>query len=185
MKTFLSFSVFRGDESLRDHLTKHDPKSYPRRPSRYRYNYTKQQCNLCSYSSNHGNLKKHMIKHGETKPLPKFEFSCHICDKQFRLAASLEKHLPIHDEVRDFHCTYCKASFTKPHYLRIHIDGVHLKKRPNKCDQCPAAYFMSNDLKRHKLQKHSTERPFQCYLCQKTYAMAIFLKKHLNNVHKD
>lgn len=182
----LFVSAFRGSSGLRDHLSKHDSILYPRLPSRHsRASRPKrQQCNLCSYSSIHGNLKKHMLKHGEGQPLRKFEFTCHICDKQFRLAASLESHSRIHDEVRDFHCTYCKSSFTKPHYLRIHIDGVHLKKKPNKCDQCDAAYFMSNDLKRHKIHKHTTERPFQCYLCQKTYMMSTYLRKHIGRVHK-
>lgn len=124
-----------------------------------------------------------MTVHGGMHPETIFEFVCHICDKEFKKAASLDNHILIHNEVRDYHCTQCKASFTKPHYLRIHIDGVHLKRRPNKCDQCDAAYLMSNDLRRHKLQKHSTERPFQCYYCQKTFILATYLKNHINRVH--
>lgn len=145
---------------------------------------------MCDYSSIHGNLKKHMANvhniGGRSAPreIKAYEYSCHICDKEFRLQTSLMNHLRIHNEVRDYHCTYCKASFRKAHYLRLHVDGVHLNKRPNKCDQCDAAYLISNDLKRHKLQKHSTARPFQCYYCQKTFKMAVNLKVHINRMHE-
>lgn len=128
--------------------------------------------------------KKHMKKHVGA-PVRKFEFQCHLCDKSYKLAKSLETHSLIHNEVRDYKCTQCKASFRKAHYLRIHIDGVHLKKRPYKCDQCDAAYLMSNDLKRHRLQTHTTERPFQCYICQKSFVVSYYLKNHINQVHKN
>lgn len=177
------FSAFRGDAALRAHLSIHDPKSYPRRsrqlPRRIRY------CQMCTYSTTDGgNLKKHLLKHhGTSRQDRKFDFVCHICDKQFKLAPSLDNHLLTHNEVRDYHCTFCRQSFRKAHYLRLHIDGVHLKKRPNKCDQCDAAYLISNDLKRHKMQKHSAEKPFQCYYCQKTFVLALYLKTHINRVH--
>lgn len=179
-------TAFRGEVALRAHLSIHDPKLYP---PRYRHLQKKiKKCSLCDYSSSHGNLKKHMLNvHGQgglIREFKKFEFACHICDKEFRQSTSLSNHLRIHTEVRDYHCTYCKASFRKPYYLRLHIDGVHLNKRPNKCDQCDAAYLISNDLRRHKLQRHSTERPFQCYYCQKTFAMASSLKVHINRVHE-
>lgn len=179
-------SAFRGEVALRGHLSIHDPKLYP---PRYRFpqKNTIKHCSLCDYSSVHSNLKKHMITvHGKggARQFKKFEFCCPICDKQFRQSTSLMNHLRIHNEVRDYHCSYCKASFRKPHYLRLHVDGVHLNKRPNKCDQCDAAYLMSNDLRRHKLQKHSTLRPFQCYYCQKTFAMASSLKVHINRMHE-
>lgn len=147
------------------------------------------QCDLCNYSTNqNGNLKKHKIKHhGEPTALPShsrhFEYVCHICDKEFKLSTSLENHLNIHNEIRNYHCTQCKASFRKPNYLRIHIDGVHLRLRPNKCNQCDAAYLMSNDLKRHMIQKHTSDRPFQCYYCQKTFMLVQYLKSHINRVH--
>lgn len=172
--------------TLRGHLSTHDPIMYP---PRYRYPQKKiKNCSLCDYSSIYGNLKKHMINvHGQgdkSSESRKLAYTCDICDKEFRQYTSLMNHLKIHDEVRDFHCTYCKASFRKAHYLRIHIDGVHLNKRPNKCDQCDAAYLMSNDLKRHKVQKHSKERPFQCYCCKKFFGLASSLKAHIKGVHR-
>lgn len=175
------FSAFRAEVALRTHLSIHDPKLYPRR---CRLPPKVVHCNLCNFNTTFGNMKTHMIfSHGGGRALGNFEYQCHICDKLFRLSTSLENHLVTHNEIRDFHCTYCKASFRKQNYLRLHIDGVHLKKRPNKCDKCDAAYLISNDLKRHKMQKHSTDRPFQCYYCQKTFGMAIYLKNHINRVH--
>lgn len=179
----LSISAFRGDVALRSHLSSHDSVKYP-----YRYRKTIQNCRLCNYTSSNGNLKAHMIREhskggGRGRVLKELEYSCHICEKAFRLEASLTNHLRIHDEVRDFHCTYCKQSFRKANYLRLHIDGVHLNKKPNKCDQCDAAYLMSNDLRRHKLQRHSEERPFQCVYCSKRFAVVSSLKAHVKGLH--
>lgn len=117
-----------------------------------------------------------------TREKKAFEYSCDICDKEFRLLASLTNHMRTHEEKRDFHCTLCKASFRKAHYLRIHIDGVHLNKRPNKCDQCDVAYLMSNELRRHKLRNHST---FPCNFCEKKFALASSLKAHIKTEHQD
>lgn len=184
----VDFSAFRGEETLRRHLSTHDAVTYPPR-NRYRPRPNQiQRCKLCDYTTSHGNMKKHIMKvHGEggrVRDFKEFEYSCNICEKKFRLAASLENHLKTHDEVRDFHCTFCKQSFRKANYLRLHIDGVHLNKRPNKCDQCDAAYLVSNDLRRHKLQRHSTERPFECYYCGKRYALISMLKVHLKGRHR-
>lgn len=155
-----NFPAFRQEIGLRDHLSIHDPKSYPARPGlltkpRKTYVFTKiLYCDQCSYTTKQpGSLKKHKNVH-----CGKWEYACHICDKEFRLATSLAKHLPIHNEARDYKCMQCKASFTKPHYLRIHIDGVHLRKRPHKCDHCNAAYLMSNDLRKHKLRRHKASQ---------------------------
>ncbi|KAG4076254.1 hypothetical protein HA402_014803 [Bradysia odoriphaga] len=178
--------AFRGEVALRAHLSTHDSVAYP-----YRYRYRKPpkilNCKLCDFVSTYGNMKKHMMHehgHGSGRTSKDFEYSCLVCEKKFRLAASLDNHVKIHDEERNFHCTYCKQSFRKANYLRLHIDGVHLNKKPNKCDQCNAAYLISNDLRRHKLQRHSTERPFECYYCSKRFAMASSLKVHIKLQHR-
>src|ERR1700761_1207440 len=114
--TNLLFSAYRCEVALRAHLSSHDDKMYPRR-YRSKEKARMRHCKSCNFNTNtHQKMKTHFKNvHGGTRPETFFEYMCHICDKEFKKATSLENHLLIHNEVRDYHCTQCKATFTKPH----------------------------------------------------------------------
>ena len=68
-------------------------------------------------------------------------------------------------------------------HLQIHIDSVHVGKKPYKCSQCPSTFGRSGHLKRHVLVVHESDNPFKCDVCNASFTQNGHLQKHLNFAH--
>ena len=167
-------------------------------------------------TNNKAKYEKHQVKHVDTKP-----WLCPLCGKAFQLAKQLRAHASIHasSQTSTSHksasdskltCQKCKASFSSPRQLRLHIDSVHHKKRnflcsfcgysassrsalklhirkhtgdkPFTCDSCPYSSSDHNSLRRHKM-RHSGLRPYNCPYCPYSSIQSTTYKVHLKNKH--
>lgn len=97
-------------------------------------------CTLCDVkTSSSFTLKTHMYnKHNvvrsEIDEKKREKYTCHLCDKNFPLASSLNTHIKIHSESRNCVCTYCGEKFRLEKHLQVHINVVHLDNKPHACN---------------------------------------------------
>ncbi|XP_037050058.1 zinc finger protein 2 homolog isoform X2 [Bradysia coprophila] len=106
-----------------------------------------------------------------------YPYCCSLCNKGFKLPSSLSSHMKIHNEERKHVCSQCGNSFKRAEHLRIHINGVHLKKKPYTCEYCPKTFAQSGDRNIHRL-RHTHEKNHQCTYCMKMFRLPKALRAH-------
>lgn len=106
-----------------------------------------------------------------------YPYCCSMCNKGFKLPSSLSSHMKIHNEERKHVCSQCGNSFKRAEHLRIHVNGVHLKKKPYTCEYCPKTFAQSGDRNIHRL-RHTHEKNHQCTYCKKMFRLPKALRAH-------
>ena len=108
-------------------------------------------------------------------------------------------------EKRPYHCSFCKASFSRKPNLKRHIATVHkegnseelleekrestkkdkersepLRKnnRPFPCPDCPSSFTSRADLKIHTESVHEGLKPYQCSFCPSSFSRKNNWKRH-------
>lgn len=117
---------------------------------------------------------RHMLTHSADRP-----FSCHLCDKSFRLPVVLAAHLKTHDSVKPFRCKLCGQVFSRKSTLRIH-QRIHSGIRPYECHLCLDTFSQKAILVRH-LDTHSDKKMFHCAQCNTSYRRKSSLETHLRS----
>ena len=51
-------------------------------------------------------------------------------------------------------CDDCKEPFEKKHCLELHINSIHLNKKPHMCNLCKKSFFVASQLKIHMKKTH-------------------------------
>ncbi|XP_066251736.1 zinc finger protein 431-like [Euwallacea similis] len=105
-----------------------------------------------------------------------FSAKCQYCDKGFSSKADLANHERVHTKEKPFICSSCGKGFVSGATLRIHMKQ-HTGK-PEVCELCNKRFSRKSELKLH-LQKHRGERPFLCTDCGKSFAQKSHLTCHL------
>ncbi|XP_019534379.3 zinc finger protein 425 [Aedes albopictus] len=118
--------------------------------------------------------KKGTRKRGKNRPT----YGCNLCSRTFKVPASLASHIKTHSEERKFVCKECGMGFKKPEHLRMHIDGVHLKKKAFSCEVCNKSFARMGDRNVH-MRSHSEERAHQCSYCGRGFHLAKALRAHM------
>ncbi|XP_058450473.1 zinc finger protein 883-like [Malaya genurostris] len=117
----------------------------------------------------------------EKKPSPMYKlmpYACQLCNKSFRLPSTLTTHLKIHNEERKYVCEECGSTFKRAEHLRVHVNGVHLKRKPYSCEVCHKSFAQSGDRNVH-MRRHMNEKPHQCTYCGKGFRLAKALRAHV------
>ena len=58
---------------------------------------------------------------------------CTICEKSFKKAAYLQRHMTLHEGLKPYACKYCDSKFRLPNVLSKHI-RTHTGERPYECE---------------------------------------------------
>ncbi|XP_050311647.1 zinc finger protein 239-like [Anthonomus grandis grandis] len=134
--------------------------------------------------TNSANMKKHMLRHDETK-----KKICLVCSNEYFGEKSLLRHQQcMHkaDILADpslLWCNLCKTEFKTANLLKYHQDKAHTKTttKPTKknylCDTCGQGFKDSDNLKKHKIS-HTEDRPFLCLECGKGFKHKYVLTYH-------
>ena len=78
--------------------------------------------------------------------------------------------------MKKFECNVCGYKTTSKAYLKVHVDGVHLKVKRHTCDKCDYTTSYKSDLNLHNKKPHVT-----CDIC---FMVVTKLLMHKRRVHK-
>ncbi|XP_039698345.1 histone-lysine N-methyltransferase PRDM16 isoform X8 [Pteropus medius] len=114
------------------------------------------------------------------------EYKCDQCPKAFNWKSNLIRHQMSHDSGKRFECENCVKVFTDPSNLQRHIRSQHVGARAHACPDCGKTFATSSGLKQHK-HIHSTVKPFiyvSGEVCHKSYTQFSNLCRH-KRMHAD
>jgi len=109
--------------------------------------------------------------------------SCPACGKEFMSNWKLSNHVKGHLKVKSNVCDECGKEFLHGSTLMQHIEIVHQGKRDYECSLCSKTFSRPSSLRTHKLI-HTGIKPFPCTLCEKKCREKVQLIKHLKKRHE-
>ncbi|XP_023227442.1 zinc finger protein 337-like [Centruroides sculpturatus] len=160
--------------------------------------HDKHVCTLCNtnFSTKKHFIKHRQMVHGiQIKEEKKHE--CQICNKRFQRPTLLQLHQRIHTGEQPIPCSHCDKSFRTAKALTKHMKTAsHLKhvgekegknielEKPFLCAQCGAKFYRRQGLLRHMQQLHSDGELFECPHCDYKCKCKTNLKRHME-LHTD
>lgn len=104
-------------------------------------------------------------------------FVCEICQRTFKRKRTLNDHMKIHKGQKDFSCDICFRKFTQKGTLNRHI-LTHTGEKNYKCDMCSEKFTQKVQLNIH-MSIHTGQKDFKCIICLKEFAHKGNLNQHL------
>ena len=165
-------------------LTEHKLTNHPDHKESYPCSVCKQDFPNITRKTRHEKMIHGLIK----------THTCTQCPQGFTDRYALERHLKVHEGVRDFQCGQCGNTFYTAHHLRRHIMHVHEGKptrrtKPErvKCDQCEKTFGEKRFLFRHQQREHFGKMDYDqeiCQICNRTFSGKSSLTRHHRRIHK-
>ena len=135
-------------------------------------------CNQCGEKF----LQKSALKNHTNKHLG-ITFPCEQCNFKTHIKSSLNFHIKIHHEEKEwFLCNLCEYKGTKKG-LRVHKESKHGGKT-FPCDICDYASSKNGNLKRHIRDQHNSG-VFKCNTCEYSCSSKSKLEYHTKHSHSD
>ena len=128
------------------------------------------QCNVCG--GRYVKLSAHMLTHSTDN----FVHVCSICNKAFRLAGRLRKHMLTHSGERPYTCADCGGLFRCSSHLKTHM-LTHTKVKNHVCSVCGKTFAQNVQLKTH-MRRHGGEKTYCCETCGKAFMLQSGLARH-------
>uniref|UniRef100_A0A1A9WDW4 C2H2-type domain-containing protein n=1 Tax=Glossina brevipalpis TaxID=37001 RepID=A0A1A9WDW4_9MUSC len=121
------------------------------------------------------------------------EHICPHCNKVFKEACDLKKHLNIHNGVKPFKCDHCPASYVYKSNLTTHKrchessdsrKGYERERQKGRkaCYFCGKIFTSTSNRRRHE-RIHTGERPFVCEYCGRSFSSSSDLSSHRSSQH--
>ncbi|OXA45042.1 PR domain zinc finger protein 5 [Folsomia candida] len=131
-------------------------------------------------------LRGNMIRHEKThlQKSARDKLQCTVCFATL-LRDSLQGHIRVvHENRRNYPCTFCDKRFPKSSELKRHVDQKHAanKEKIHTCDKCEYKSHSKVNLAWH-VKRHNPVSWRECYFCGKQFARFQELVKHCNRVH--
>jgi len=106
-------------------------------------------------------------------------FSCKVCGKAFTSSGHLKRHLHSHIGKQSFSCKVCGRAYTRSGYLNVHMRS-HTGERPLSCKVSSKDFVCSSKLNHH-VHSHTEERPFSCQVCGQAFTSSGYLSVHMRS----
>lgn len=139
----------------------HCDKSYIQRKQLQSHEKNKHNTIMCSKCGDTFHTKtrlmQHMVEHqGAGQQLYCPIKKCPNASVPFKTDASLQKHLQVHIEEREYICEVCRKKFSSEVTLKIHLD-THTLDKPRRCMYCvnARAYIRGEQLVKHVRKCHT------------------------------
>ncbi|XP_049546449.1 zinc finger protein 286A-like [Anopheles darlingi] len=144
-------------------------------PARY-------MCESCPESfKSHFTYSYHKrTKHSVTNIKP---VQCTICERLLKSAASLRKHMFLHEpNKKPLVCDICGKVAKHPQSLISHKRYVHAKECPFECLICKKTFVREKALKEH-MAVHTGASLYQCSFCSRTFKWSANMHAHRKKTH--
>ena len=138
-------------------------------------------CEICGKGQKTpSNLKKHMDRHVDPKPV-----LCEICGKHFSSKYDVRRHaMRTHEKTDPVTCEECGIQARDIYLLRAHMKRMHGESsEAHVCPQCGKAFNQKCDFERHVLI-HNPEKHYHCEECNKSFVCRSYLVRH-SRVHRN
>lgn len=82
-----------------------------------------------------------------------YPFYCKVCDRPFRRQKSMQNHMLLHQDERNYACQFCGRKFHKSWHLAEHL-RIHTGEKPFGCSECGKRFVQWNQARSHIIKHH-------------------------------
>lgn len=148
------------------------------------------QCEQCGKTFRTNRLLQNHIGSHEENTQGTSKFSCSVCRKVLHGFQSLNVHMKIHTNQKDFCCQHCGDAFCRKadlerHQLKKHPKFYDVSNNPEyKCKICGKVFIDKVYVRQHEKLHIGQDIPFSCSLCKYKcfgkYRFDIHMARHEN-----
>ncbi|OXA47681.1 gastrula zinc finger protein XlCGF8.2DB [Folsomia candida] len=127
-------------------------------------------CSTCGRSFAHSiTLKRHKATNSEKST--RWTVKCELCNHVSLRRAHLQSHIQaVHENQRNYPCTFCDQRFSTLVIMRRHVEARHTgnSERIHSCDKCKFLSHSKISLYQHA-RRHNLVKRQKCCFCKKQF----------------
>jgi len=135
----------------------------------------------CPYCGKVLSSRKVMRRHVTLRHLKNGRFQCPKCSRRFFQRNELDRHMPVHTNIKAYKCETCGKSFKQSAHLLRHRK-THTGEKPFACHFCEACFVSKDNLESHQ-STHNQNKLFKCSACSLTFKHRNSVYAHVKRVH--